>query len=986
LGTAAASVFRSYSVCRPGTGRTEAGLGWESRGTVAEDWPDWLISTDNASELARYVDLIRTRAWVPADCLGPWVPSEGTARARGLYEALRGHRIPYAHEPWNPASLQQGATIAYQRIRGPDETMQGPATCLDLTLVFAGMAVAADMRPLIGLRSSYPRHALVVLDLTGPLSDQNRKGEWAGPAYFAEHADEPGVWVSTGRDGQDPDDGAAYRHGRWMIIDIERAARHEGKADGDLLPRTSPEWLVQEFLASEPGGEVEWTLVDVNAVLSRKDSYRAGPTLPPIHGYLPVLPAFRDYPTRGDLMRRLFAVVGPENPASTVVVHGPWGYGKSMLAHRLAVAADHGCGWFLNATDGTVLTTSLALAERQEKNMRGGDPAGTGADSEKPDPGEDRALASAALDRLRNAALPWVVVLDNCDQAAESPGLMGLIPRPSRPGQFVIITTTHEGWAEVAARRTWTSIRLPPLGGADISDLGLPAEAKAAVDGRPLIAQALAALRADGGVEYPEQAAADGAALVWQLLRTSQHAHPDVVAAARALAWCPPEAMDIAGLLSAAGIDTESPACDILAALRFATRSGPDAGAAVQMHRRLAEAVRNQTWSEAPAAAAEMIERLLTSKHGRQFFIEAADTTALGRLEGTEPGSMPGDVHRAAGVLTDPERAGMLWYALGLIRERRGPVRQSGAHFAAAEKILNPAQNPAELAESLIGQARVTFQDGQATVGELREARATAEKGQDLLGSVAGVEARQMREQGNALAWLIARRLAGEEKDPARRESLLIEVRDNLWQSYERRRHIIRPRHHFEEKTPPEPDDGLGPERAYYNLAGTSLQLAKTRHELARKLKPGSEERAALIRQAEQDLDEAAEMYQAVGALREARYDGRAHPHLAACLHGQALIAYYRAVLLGKPQTGRLAQAFEFAGAAMEQRRKIASSLAGPGTAAVLRDPDLAKSVEFTMKIAFAGTFGRFDDPTAGAGAAMAVAREALMEWLGRLD
>ena len=105
----------------------------------------------------------------------------------------------------------------------------------------------------------------------------------------------------------------------------------------------------------------------------------------------------------------------------------------------------------------------------------------------------------------------------------------------------------------------------------------------------------------------------------------------------------------------------------------------------------------------------------------------------------------------------------------------------------------------------------------------------------------------------------------------------------------------------------------------------------------------GTRRDAALAEVAE-DLDQAARVYEVVRELRERRYAGRAHPHLAACVQGQALVAYFRATLLG--DVGQFPAAFGFAATALEQRRKVAGGLAG-FEVRVLRDNDVNKSIEF---------------------------------------
>ena len=572
-------------------------------------------------------------------------------------------------------------------------------------------------------------------------------------------------------------------------------------------------------------------------------------------------------------------------------------------------------------------------------------------------------------------------MLDNCDSAPDRRGLHGLIPRPRNAGQFVIITTTHEGWKEQARRSGWQEEGLPALDRKDLEVLGLPPGLDTAVAGRPLIAQALAALRERYGALLPGDTALAGPDLIWDLVRASPRASSEAMALARMLAWCPPEFTDVAALLALTGSPGGSGAGQWLADVRFVTPGPAEGGLAVQMHRLFAEAVRRQTWRDDRAAAADVIGRLLTHEPGRQIFIDAADNSALTLLEGSEE-----DGRKAIDLVADTSprthQAGLLWYGLGHIRERRGPVAISAEHFARSVAALDASEFPFAAAEGLIGQARPIFQNKKSSNAALEAARAQVERARQLLAPLPEDDARQMREQGNALSWLIARVLAGRESDARKRAALLAEIRENLWLSYEARLRLARKPSAVEvgRETPPERGDGLGTERAYYNLAGVNIELAKVHYALAGKAGPGK--RGDWLAEVGRDLGEAAEVYERVRALREQRYKGRAHPHLAACVQGQASVDYFNAVLLGRME--RLPAAFASAAEAMEQRRKVASGFAGPDESAVLRDGDVRKSYEFMMKVTVAGVLAGNGDPGTGADAAMGVVGEALGESLSR--
>jgi hypothetical protein len=347
----------------------------------------------------------------------------------------------------------------------------------------------------------------------------------------------------------------------------------------------------------------------------------------------------------------------------------------------------------------------------------------------------------------------------------------------------------------------------------------------------------------------------------------------------------------------------------------------------VEMHRLVAAAIRDQTWGDDEAEARAAVQRVCLGDVGRALLLRAHDQTALQRLEKSE-------VERAA---TPPSRTGgQLWHAVGHIRERRGPVALSAQHFGKAMSMLDEHDDPSAYAECLMGVARAAYQTSKDPA-KLRVAREQADRAAVLLQPLIDRDSRQMSEQANALGLLIRQKLVESEKTGDRLGRYL-EIRDGLWASYEARRALAREpeTEHPDPRSPPAPEDGLGAERAFYNLAGVNLQVAKAAHAL------DPADRAVA-----DSLAEAERVYDAVRQLRQHRYEGRPHPHLAACVHGLAILTYYRSIfdLPGADPVSSI----QLAGEALVQRSAVVVGLQGDRSA-VVHDGDVRKSVEFLIK------------------------------------
>src|SRR5918994_5907679 len=138
-------------------------------------WPDW--PKDDAKGLARYVlpDVAQRLALGIArdDALAR---GEREEVARAVYDALARKDLRYARELYHPDDL-------IQRIRDSDVMLDGAgdATCLDLTLLFAGVCLGNELLPLLVLVDGHAFAAVSLLDdPRNPASYGRigRDGEW----------------------------------------------------------------------------------------------------------------------------------------------------------------------------------------------------------------------------------------------------------------------------------------------------------------------------------------------------------------------------------------------------------------------------------------------------------------------------------------------------------------------------------------------------------------------------------------------------------------------------------------------------------------------------------------------------------------------------------------------------------------------------------------------------------------------------------------
>jgi hypothetical protein len=791
------------------------------------------------------------------------------------------------------------------------------------------MLVGVGLRAYLLVDSERLTRPLICVDLLRPLSDRQERR----PSRFS--PEEAGVF--TFDDGESWAVGRLTRDRGWLVVDPALAT-----ASPD--PPVPFELAAGERLLSDLRGAVlerrpTWYLLDVGRLRMETDAYEPprGLAVSAIFSHLPPVPRFVDYGSRTELLDRLAMVTRPGGPPTVLVLHGPTGIGKSTIALQLASAVDFGCGWMLNASNASTLRGSLARAHRAEY----------ASFAEALDAAETRALAAAALSRLNGSQAPWVVILDNSDSPPDTPGLLPLMPSPHESGQLLIITTTDQRWLGYAAGQGWVCAHIPPLTPRDLANREIPARLGPLVGGLPLVVEILNAL-GSSDKEDSIYNASSGSHLAWYLLLGYQPG-PDVIRLARTMAWCPSDPVSLRTVGKIAGPGADRAAAEVLAHAQFVSFTEATGSLTIQMHHLIAEAIREQTWDDEPTTAVQVTQGLVLTDTGRILLAEAADGSALARLEE--------EAHRVQELLPTEDDRGRFMHGLGTARGNRGPVSASAPFWLGAVKLLNRDAWPYETAESLIGLARVVFQS-PAFEGDLRATLVYLEEADELLVARSDSASRQLRSKGDALSTLIGRKLLRYAPDRKTRLAQLLGLLEEAWGSYEQRVRIVvgLPDGALVDREPPRREWGESTDHAYYNLAGFYLDLAK--------------ESPEDLGEARRFLETADEIYVHCRALREDRYSGVTHPALASCIHGSAIVAYYQAVILHGDQD-RIVDAISRANAALAIRSNLASAFAGSDQAAVLRDSDVRKSMDLLLKasaVASALSGQGHNDPTAGAG------------------
>ncbi|MFL9918263.1 hypothetical protein PQR75_23280 [Paraburkholderia fungorum] len=245
--------------------------------------------------------------------------------ARILYERLTTLGIEYAHEP---SYIEGDPSDAEQLIREPGKLLAnggGNGTCIDLALLFAGLAVEIGLLPLMVLMRSHgphqdQTHAFVVIEQDRIAENENRLG-WR-------QADWQRGWRSEPDGGQLLLERIRAAHGRICAIECTGFARCTTGREHEILPFADATREAERYL------ETMTHETTVNVV-----------TLQKLKGFTPYSPNERMV---ARLPRR-------RAKASTYV-------GRHWIFKSLSTFAEtHACGYFCVVGDAGLGKSALAI-------------------------------------------------------------------------------------------------------------------------------------------------------------------------------------------------------------------------------------------------------------------------------------------------------------------------------------------------------------------------------------------------------------------------------------------------------------------------------------------------------------------------------------------------------------------------------------------------------------------------------------------------
>ncbi len=808
-------------------------------------------------------------------------------RAERLYERLRDQEIRYGLEPW-------ASSEGRQQIRHPWWLLNDHhGTCVDIAATYAGMCLQSQVGALLAVTED---HAFVVITpgrlLSGGAYDPVRLLPAFRQARIGERLqdeaegapDDLGVQVGSFSALQKLLGGKAL-----LALDVVEVTNADA---GFAAARKA----IDRRLAGAPDGKV-W-LVDVPFLHGQQGFTELDPpprARPSIRMWVGAAGGhFEDFPAHREAVGKL------KDQNGVVVLVGESGRGKSTIARRQAARAKFGAAWFLDASDRKALLNSFAMAMQVDLGR---------PELEVPEV-ERRALAETALAQLAVATDPWLVVLDNAD--GDPTSIRDLLPVP-KEGQQLLITSTNEEWIPFLRRSSLPDCRIVPLPPVDAREVDRfdGEEIARLVNGRPLLIDAFGRLDPDmdwGTAALPPppgkiEAELQGPAVYWSLLRAHPKFGEAELEVAALAALMPANAQPVSVLAEL--VDGE-------AAVEFLVGRGllsidRNLGMA-RMHRLFSAAIRADLETGEPDLYDRVVCLLTGEDRAMAALDEHGDLSTITRLDER--------LNAIDGRTAEPDpELGVSLHGVAMLFELHGHTRRSGLTFERAERHL--MDNLSLRADCLLGRARTINQHHKKDQQLLEKAIGWSREARDLK-LACGLEGPAYR--ALAMEGLLMRPLANFPVPGKTRKELLDSAQKILEEADDHRQRL--------------PDKEVPPAekaRSRYNLAGVRIPKAQE-----------SPARAA------EHLGIAERIYSEVAAWRAEIYGRMVHPHIAACVNGLAIAAYYRAILLpaeDAQRTAYLRKATEHANEALKQREVLDGSI----------DADEAgKSASLLAKIALA--------------------------------
>lgn len=883
--------------------------------TSEQGWSrPWNRISDGYAALARYCSTkALDRVGLAQNYQTDLLLKDGPAPvARDLFAQLVRRDFGYNLDQWN--------ADAGQLIREPIDILRGSGTCLDFAALYCAMAKDAGLRPYLAIAHGEQDHAFVLIDTSARAADVRTSAR-------ASHVQSAPIWASLN------DDGCVAVREQALVGDIDQDL--VGDIDrADLPDSLPPNWLPVDptdacrSTAAHPRSHNfdDTVTVATGHLLSGSLNRIVLIDVVGAHaaGFPELEPDPRSERERPVIFRRVPAIVGYQEIQSRqeviddlstrsgyVVLCGQPGVGKSLTATLVANAAAGGAGWFLNAEDAATLKVELAEAAMGHLGI---DPTGLEFN-------DIRAYSGTAFEILQSSAARWVVVLDNANRIPKD---YGRLPVP-REEQLVIITTTNQAaWSAWADRQSTPTLVREMLPLTERERRSWPgAEQIADPPGTPLLLNLAVRLASRGAL--PE--GRDVTALVAAGL---QAISDRATLAARSLTLIPPVIVEAGDL----PIDPEAAASAAaeLADVGLVQRVDDSSAA---MHRSIRAAARDLVADA--TLDSQVLAQLLLNPPSARHFEAAATVTELSALA---------DLLTRSGLPSDT--VGECLWALGSFQERKDSTA-SAAWFEQALKHLPPPDDVVDPRQAVIvaacvqGVARSALRRPAAAIEEkvaARESLTPVFRLGDRFPEDIPVQLAVSR--ADAMDALLRRQLAKAIEDAERRRSELRESLDQLERSAERRAELVH-------------EVTADIDRSRFNIPGTLIDLAKE----------GEPHKAA------ETLDRAAAIYREVHDVRVRRYRTEESEEVITCVHGQAIVNYYRAVLIPNltvsERQALLITAVDQASQAMRVRQRLASP--------ALMSEDSLKSTSLATKallllhdigeasrVAKAGAFGALVD------------------------